>query len=95
VSLHGDPEPAVQKAGEQATRERHSVPIGAAIGGIGLVVVLVLLFVVVNDHVVHKRELPALIARGRRIPPSCPPSRYASEFAISTRRTGASSTRIR
>ena len=68
LSLHGDPEPALQKAREQATRERNSAPIGAAIGGIGLVVVLVLLFVVINDHVVHKRELPALIARGRRIP---------------------------
>ena len=68
LSLRDDPEPALQKAREQALRERYSGPIGGAIGGIGLVVVLALLYVVFNDYVAHKQELPALIARGRGIP---------------------------
>src|SRR5687767_8343423 len=68
LSLRDDPEPALQKAREQALRERYSGPIRGAIGGIGLVVVLALLYVVFNDYVAHKQELPALIARGRRIP---------------------------
>jgi len=65
LSLNDDPEPALQRARE---RERYSGPIGLALGGIGLVVVVVLLFVVFNDYVVHKQELPGLVAHGRRIP---------------------------
>ena len=68
LSLREDPEPALQKAREQASRQRYSGLIGGAIGGIGLVVVLTLLYVVYNDYLAHKQELPALIARGRRIP---------------------------
>jgi hypothetical protein len=68
LSLRDDPEAALQKARDQASRERYSRPIGGAIGGLGLVVVLALLYVVFNDYIAHKQELPALIARGRRIP---------------------------
>ena len=68
LSLREDPEPALQKAREQASRQRYSGLIGGAIGGIGLVVVLTLPYVVYNDYLAHKQELPALIARGRRIP---------------------------
>ena len=68
LSLRDDPEPALRKARDQASRQRYSGPIGVAVGGFGLVIVLALLYVVFNDYVAHKQELPALIARGRRIP---------------------------
>jgi hypothetical protein len=44
LSLRDDPEPALQKAREQTSRERYLVPVGATISGIGLVVVLALLY---------------------------------------------------
>ena len=43
LSLRDDPDPTLQKAREQASREKYAGPIGGAIGGIGLVVVLPLL----------------------------------------------------
>ena len=64
LSLRDDPEPALQRAREQTYVDGFA----RVIGGIGLVVVLPLLYVVFNDYVAHKQELPALIARGRRIP---------------------------
>ena len=64
LSLRDDPEPAMQRAREQTSREGFA----RLISGIGLVVVLALLYVVFNDYVAHKQEIRALIARGRRIP---------------------------
>ena len=64
-SLRDDPDPAFRKAREQAA---YSDLMVGAIGAIGLVVVVTLLFASYNDYIVHKRELPALIARGQRIP---------------------------
>jgi len=64
LNLRDDPEPALRRAREQAHRERFTL----LIGGIGLVVVAALLYVVFNDYVTHKQELRGLIARGRRIP---------------------------
>ena len=68
LSLRDDPEPALQRALQRAREQTYVEGFARLIGGIGLVVVLALLYVVLNDYVAHKQELPALIARGRRIP---------------------------
>jgi len=62
LSLRDDPEPALQR------EQRYGERFACLIGGVGLVVVLAMLYVVFNDYVAHKQELPGLIARGRRIP---------------------------
>ena len=65
LSLRDDPEAALRKARDQASRERYSGPIGGAIGGFGLVVVRTSCSTTTSRNT---RELLALIARGRRIP---------------------------
>jgi len=65
LSVRAEPDPAFRKAREQAL---YSDLFGGAIGALGLVVVVVLLFFQYNDYITHTRELPALIARGQRIP---------------------------
>ena len=68
LSLRDNPEPALQKARQRAREEAALQRCAGPVGGIGLVVVLMLLFVVFGDYLTHKRELGELIARGRRIP---------------------------
>jgi hypothetical protein len=68
LSLHDDPEPALQRAHAQIRLQIYGKVLGLLVGGIGLVVVLAQLHGVFNDYVAHKQELPALIARGRRVP---------------------------
>ena len=64
-SLRDDPDPAFRKARQQAA---YSDLFLGAVGAIGLVVVVALLFFQYNDYITHRQELPALIARGQRIP---------------------------
>ena len=68
LSLHNDPEPALQTELRRAREQAYVAAFVRPICGIGLVVVLALLYVVYNDYVTHKQELPGLVARGRRIP---------------------------
>jgi hypothetical protein len=93
LSLRDDPEPALQRALRRAREETYLEAFSRLLGGIGLIVVLVLLYVVFNDYLAQKQDLPGLIARGRRIPAQLSGApvhvggryRYTPEWPSSTR----------
>ena len=71
-SLRDDPGPAFRKARQQAA---YSDLFLGAVGAIGLVVVVALLFFQYNDYLAHKQEFPRSSPAAGAFPPSYTVSR--------------------
>jgi len=68
LSLYEDPEPAAQRARARARELESGKVFWWLCSGIGLAVVIAIMYGDYIDYLAHKQELSGLIARGRRIP---------------------------